>query len=85
MAALGDLIGLKAIANYIGRSERWCQYWWQHGGQPPMPVAFINGRPVAMCHELDAWTEVLRRERTNQGVRTKPVAKGRSNAQKRAK
>jgi len=61
---LGDLHGLKQIAAFIGKSERWVQYAAARKGDrqrlPILPVYTLNGRWYAFKAELAAWANQIR-------------------------
>lgn len=50
-----DLEGMKAIADFLGRSEGWCRRYADESLDDPLPVHRYLGRLVARSGALRAW------------------------------
>ena len=56
MNSLGYIYGWKEIAEYLGRSVRWCEYA-AAAPEHPLPIRRDKGRIIAAESEIRAWWE----------------------------
>jgi hypothetical protein len=59
------LEGWKQIADYLNRSERWCQ---RAVHRLDLPVWYIGGTPALTYEDADGWLESLRQHARRSGA-----------------